>query len=434
MARIVITTFGSAGDINPFIALGLGLRAWGHDVVFAVEDNARPSAAAAGFPISHLSGDALGLIHAHVGEELDQRAPLQWVRSAVRGYLLPTLRPRIRELLAACVGADLLVAEFTQVAAVFVADLLAIPLVSVVLSPSVVPSATSAPVPLPFRLPRPAQRATNRVAWALSLWTLGWIFDRPVNRIRRDYGLRPYPQWLAMGADNTSAQLVAVAVSSVLCPPAPDWPELVHETGFLFWDWPPTWRMPEELAAFCAAPGPIVAVSCGSIALDRAAAFAAFYRDSLDAVRAVGARALVIGATPAVLPDPLPLDVCALPFAPFSAIYPRCTAVVHHGGIGTAAQALRAGVPQLVVPWGLDQFWTAEQVERIGAGRVLPHRHYTATRAAAALRELLQSGGYRQRCAAIARKVGAEDGVGTLCAMIQDTLATTTQRTREIGD
>jgi UDP:flavonoid glycosyltransferase YjiC (YdhE family) len=297
----------------------------------------------------------------------------------------------------------------------------------------VVPSAAIAPVPLPYWLPRRVQRASNRVAWAVSLWTLGWLFDRPVNRIRRDYGLRPYRHWLAMGPDNTSAQLVAVAVSSVLSPPAPDWPDLVHETGFLFWDRPTTWQPSEELAAFLAAPGPIVAVSCGSIALDRASAFATFYRDSIAAVRAVGARTLVIGATPAVLPDPLPPDVCALPFAPFSAIYPRCAAVVHHGGIGTAAQALRAGVPQLVVPWGLDQFWTAEQVQRIGAGRMLPHRHYTAARAAVLLRELLQSPDVRPCCTAIARKLGAEDGVGMLCDMVQDTLVEAAQRKRRTG-
>ena len=431
MARIVITTFGTAGDINPFIALGIGLRARGHDVVFAVEDSVRASVAAAGFPIHYLSGDALGVTHAQVRDELDKRAPLGWVRSAVRGYLLPTLRPRIRELLAACDRADLLIAVFTQVAAVFVADLLAVPFVSVLLSPSVLPSASIAPVPLPFRLPRQAQRAYNRVAWAMTLWLLGRIFDRPVNRIRKEYGLRPYKHWLAMGADNTSARLVAVAVSPVVCPPASDWPEVVRETGFLFWDKPSTWRAPEELAAFFTAPGPIVAVSCGSTSLDMAPAFGAFYRDSIAAVRAAGARALVIGAANAVLPAPPPPDVCALPFAPFSEIYPRCAAVIHHGGIGTAAQALRAGVPQLIVPWGLDQFWTGAQVQRIGTGRVLPHRRYTAAQAAALLGELLRSAGYRQRCAAIALKIGAEDGVGTLCDTIHDLLATAAQRTRQ---
>jgi rhamnosyltransferase subunit B len=433
MARIVITTFGSAGDISPFIALGIGLCARGHEVVFAVEDRASASVAAAGFSIHPLSGDALGVTHAHGRDGLDKRAPLQWVRSAVRGYLIPTLRPRIRELLAACDGADLLIAGFTQVAAVFVADLLAVPLISVVLSPSVLPSASIAPVPLPFRLPRHAQRAYNRVAWAMSLWLLGRIFDRPVNRIRTEYGLRPYQHWLAMGADNTSARLVAVAVSPVLCPPASDWPDVVRQTGFLFWDRPSTWRAPEELAAFFTAPGPIVAVSCGSTSLNSASAFDAFYRDSIAAVRAAGAHALVIGATQAVLPTPLPPDVCALPYAPFSEIYPRCAAVVHHGGIGTAAQALRAAVPQVIVPWGQDQFWTGAQVQRIGAGRVLPHRRYTAARAAAMLGELLQSADYRQRCAAIARKIAAEDGVGTLCDTIQDTLATAAQRTREPG-
>jgi rhamnosyltransferase subunit B len=428
MARIVITTFGSSGDINPFIALGIGLRARGHDVVFAVEASACASVAAAGFPIYRLSGDALGVINAGVRSVLDKRAPLKWVRIMVRQYLIPTLRPRIRELLAACDGADLIVAVFTQVAAVFVADLLGLPLVAVPLAPSVFPSAYIAPVPLPFRLPRPVQRAYNRVTWAMSLWMLGWVFDRPVNRIRQEYGLRPYRHWIDVGADNTAARLVAVAVSPVLCPPAPDWPAVVRETGFLLWDRPPTWRMSEELAAFFAAGGPVVAVSCGSTSRDMAPAFKPFYRDSIAAVRAAGARALVIGATPAILPDPLPPDVCALPFAPFSEIYPHCAAVIHHGGIGTVAQALRAGVPQMVVPWGMDQFWTGTQVQRIGAGRVLPRRRYTAARATTMLRNLLRDGRYRTQCAALALKVGAEDGVGILCDAIQDVLATAAPR------
>jgi UDP:flavonoid glycosyltransferase YjiC (YdhE family) len=431
MARIVITTFGSAGDLNPFVALGLGLRARGHTAVFAVEDAFRAVVAAQGFAASPLTGDAMGALGPQMRNLVGKSSPIASMRVLIEDYLVPTLRPRIGDLLHACDGADLLVASAPQVAAAFVADLTGIPLVTVTLTPITVPSAELEPQPLPDALPRPLKRAANRAVWALGEAVVGRMFDPPVNRVRAEHGLPPGRNWMYTHTDNTPATLVAVAASPALCPPLPDWPSFVRETGFLFWDRPETWREPDELAEFFARPGPVVAVSSGSMSLDTAAAFGAFYRDSLAAVRAAGARALVIGATPDALPDPLPADVLALPFAPFSAIYPRCAAVIHHGGIGTAAQALRAGVPQLIVPWAVDQFWTGAQVERIGAGRALQRRAYSAGRAAAILRDLLDDLSYRERGSAIAAQIAAEDGVATLCDALDGVLV---QAGRPVGE
>jgi UDP:flavonoid glycosyltransferase YjiC (YdhE family) len=415
MARIVITTFGSSGDINPYVALGLTLRARGHEVVFAVEEGFRDVVASAGFPVHHLTGDAMAALAPRMTKLLGKTNPLTSMRVLVEDYLVPTLRPRIRDLLAACDGADLLVASASQIAAEFVADLTSIPLVIVTLTPITVPSAYIEPQPQPLPLPPRLQRAANRASWALGTGLVGRIFDQPVNRARAEYGLRPYKHWMYTGASNTAARLVAVAVSPAFCPAPLDWPPFVRETGFLYWDRPSAWHAPEELSAFFAAPGPVVAVSTGSMSLHTAAAFGAFYRDSIAAARTTGARALVIGAPREALPDPLPADVLALPFAPFSEVYPRCAAVIHHGGIGTTAQALRAGAPQLVVPWAVDQFWTGAQVRRIGAGRTVQRRAYTAARASAALRDLLQNPRYRARCDAIAAQIAAEDGAATLC-------------------
>jgi len=428
MARIVITTFGSSGDINPYVALGLGLRSRGHDIVFAVEDGFREVVASAGFSVHHLTGDAMSALGPHLDELLGKTNPLKSMHVLVEDYLVPTLRPRIRDLLAACEGADLLVASASQIAAEFVADLTGIPLVTVTLTPITVPSAYIEPQPQPFTLPHRLQRVANRASWALGTYLVGRIFDPPVNRVRAEYGLRSYKHWMYTGASNTAARLVAVAVSPAFCPPPPDWPPFVRETGFLFWDRPSAWHAPEELSAFFAAPAPVVAISTGSVSLDTATAFGAFYRDSISGVRAAEARALVIGAPREVLPDPLPADVLALPFVPFSEVYPRCAAVIHHGGIGTTAQALRAGAPQLIVPWAVDQFWTAAQVQRIGAGRTVQRRAYTATRAGAALRDLLQSPHYRAHCGAIAAQITSEDGAATLGDALDAVLAGAGQR------
>jgi UDP:flavonoid glycosyltransferase YjiC (YdhE family) len=163
------------------------------------------------------------------------------------------------------------------------------------------------------------------------------------------------------------------------------------------------------------------------MSLDLGDTFSNVYREAVAAVCAAGARALVVGAQREALPHPLPPNVYTLPFAPFSEVYPRCAAVINHGGIGSAAQALRAGVPQLVVPWAIDQFWTAAQIERIGAGRALRSRRFTAARAAELLRDLLHSTHYRTTCASLAARIAAEDGVATLCDAIEQVLATVGQ-------
>jgi UDP:flavonoid glycosyltransferase YjiC (YdhE family) len=367
------------------------------------------------------------VLGSHVDGLVGRSTPLRSLRLLIERYLLPTLRPRIQDLLAACEGADLLVAATTQVAASFVAELARLPLVTVTLTPITVPSAEIEPQPLAVALPAPLRRAANRASWAFGEWYVARLFDPPINRLRAEYGLRPYSNWMYTEAANSPARLVAVAVSPAFFPPPADWPPRVRETGFLYWDQPGDWREPPELAAFLAGPTPVVAVSSGSMSLEMGAAFGDFYRESVTAIRASGARVLVLGAPDGALAEPLPEDVVALPFAPFSRVYPRCAAVIHHGGIGTTAQALRAGTPQLVVPWAVDQFWTGAQAQRIGVGLTLQRRSYTSTRATPLLRDLLTNPLYRTRCSAIAREIAREDGVATLCDAIAGVLETSAE-------
>jgi rhamnosyltransferase subunit B len=120
-----------------------------------------------------------------------------------------------------------------------------------------------------------------------------------------------------------------------------------------------------------------------------------------------------------VLPDPLLEGVYALPFAPFSQVYPRCAAVIHHGGNYTAGEALRAGIPALVVPWGIDLFFSAAQVKRIGAGLWVHTLFYTPKVAERMLRTVLEEPCYRAEAQAAATHITQEDGVATLCGAIE---------------
>jgi rhamnosyltransferase subunit B len=421
MSRILLTTFGSTGDLNPFLAIGLGLRTRGHQVTFAVERNFQSQAEALGFPVTLLTGDAEDALMGHAPTLVRRATPMASLRVLVDDVIMPSLRPKIEELRAACADADVLVSPPQQIAASFVADLTHMPWASVVLSPVHIPSAYLEPQPTSVPIPQALQPLANRAAWAVGMVAVRRIFDVPINRVRAEYGLPPRRNLGQVG--NLSHQMTAAAISPAYVARPPDWPAWVHQTGFCFWDTPTSWQEPPELTAFLAGDRPVVALSSGSMSDKVGDAFDALYHAGIAAIRQAGARALVIGATAESLPQPLPDDVFAVGYAPFSLVYPRCAAVIHHGGMGTVAQCLRAGVPALVVPWGVDQFFTGAQLARVGAGRWISRPAFTEERGAREIGALLNDVSYRKRATAIAQQIAAEDGVAAIADLLETLLA-----------
>lgn len=420
MARIILSTFGSSGDLNPFVALGLRLRARGHAVRFAVQDHFRPTVEALGFPVDLLSGNVASSLAPFASQMIGKRNPVASLSLLMQQGILPTLSANVEELRQACSGVDLLVTSFAQPAASFVADLTGISWVTVALTPVTLPSAHIITQPQPFPLPGPVQRASNRLSWKLGGLLLARIADRPINRLRAGYGLRPRREVLWLG--NASESLVCLACSPAFQPPAPDWPTQVQVTGFCFWDTPSTWKAPPALQAYLREERPLVIVTAGSIGPHTRQAFLPYFRTSIAAIRQAGARALVIGLEASDLDVPLDGDVLALPFAPYSEIFPHCAAIIQHGGIGTIAQALRFGVPTLVVPWGFDQWYSATQVTRLGVGAYLSWQGFTIERAARALDTLLHSARVREAASHVCDQIAQEDGAEAMCAAIEQQL------------
>jgi UDP:flavonoid glycosyltransferase YjiC (YdhE family) len=229
VARIILATTGTAGDINPFIALGIGLRARVHDIVTATE--ARSSVnVAAGFPIHLPGGDMMSAVGDQIQAQLGSGNLLKVMRHIVDDYVAPTLQPYVAELTAACAGADLLIGTAVLMPAVFVADVLSVPLVTLATTPAGIRSAEISPLPVTFRLPKRVQRLANRAFWALGQQMTARIMDPHLNQLRAEYRLRPRKKWMDVGGAST-ARLVAVAVSPALCSPPPDWSAVVRETG-----------------------------------------------------------------------------------------------------------------------------------------------------------------------------------------------------------
>jgi UDP:flavonoid glycosyltransferase YjiC (YdhE family) len=236
---------------------------------------------------------------------------------------------------------------------------------------------------------------------------MDWV--RPVTELRREIGLAPSSDHPIFEGAN-SPDLVLALFSHIMADPQPDWPKHTVLTGFPFYDGP-TQRLPAPIGEFLAKGPPPVVFTLGSSAVGAAGAF---YSDSLEAVQRLQARAIFLtGSHPQGLPKFLPSNVLAWPYAPHAQVFEDASAIVHQGGIGTTAQALRSAHPMLIVPFAHDQFDNAERVRKLGAATVVPRSKYNARSAGNALRPLLQESSYAEAAGAAAAHIDAENGAET---------------------
>ena len=254
-----------------------------------------------------------------------------------------------------------------------------------------------------------------RLIWQLAKYdTRRWI--KPVLALRRELGLPDRGHPLFEGSH--SPQLVLALFSRSLAEPQPDWPPNTVVTGFPFFDrhHEQTQMAPALHRFLSEGPAPVV-FTLGSSAVGAAGDF---YRDSLQAIAKMEVRALLLtGPHPQGLPETLPARVMAVPYAAHSDVFPRASAIVHQGGIGTTAQAMRSGRPELVVPFAHDQFDNGERVRRLGVAEVLYRSRYNALTAEAALRRL---GNHDNAAGRLAESVRAERGVEHAADAIERTL------------
>jgi UDP:flavonoid glycosyltransferase YjiC (YdhE family) len=366
-----------------------------------------------GFEARPLAGNVGAALSPHIGSIVGGRTAMAASRPIIRDWLAIDILAKVKDLESACTGADLLVARAGHLAAPIVAERLGLPWVQVAMTAMTFPSAHADPALLPLPIP-----GLRRAGWAAMELFARRLADPPVNEARRVLGLPAARDTMSRGGQ--SRELTAIAVSPAFSPPRPDWPVYVRTTGYLFWDVPAGWQEPPELTRFLDAAGPVVAISFGSMAPYVGDALAPLFAAAVAGVRAAGARALVIGAAVQ------PVDgVLALTYAPFSQVYPRCAAAIHHCGAYTTGEALRAGLPALAVPWGIDQFFTAAELMRTGAGRVAGRRRFTATLARREVEALLADTEVRGRARDMATRLAKEDGVGRLCAEVELVLSRT---------
>jgi len=195
-----------------------------------------------------------------------------------------------------------------------------------------------------------------------------------------------------------------------------DWPAQTIVTGFPWFDADGDVGLPQELIRFLDDGEPPLVFTLGSAVVADAGPF---YHHSAAAANLLGRRAVLLVKNPRVLLPELPEGVVAFDYAPFSQLFPRAAAIVHHGGIGTTGLAMRAGRPSLVMPCAWDQPDNAERAGRLGIARTIARNRYDPRRVAAELRLLLENPAYSQRASEIATKVRQEEGVKAACDALE---------------
>ncbi len=415
MRRILLLPIGSSGDVNPFLWIGKILHARGH----AVSVVANP-----------VFGDvirALGLRHIPFGDEAEYHTLLDHpdVWHPLKGPPLVLryagdVTQRYYELIASEMTGDspLVLAPATAFGARLARERFGFPLLSIHLQPCIFLSVGDTPL-----LGRSFGWLQNLPAWAkrpffsLIRARIGHEVAPGVHRACRATGVpapaNPFRDWWQ------SPDGGVCLWPEWFGPHQPEWGPRVIAAGFPLYDLADQITLAPELDAFLASGPPPVLFTPGTAM----AQGAPFFATALAACRQLGCRGIFATKFPARLPSSLPEQIFHVPYAPFSALLPRCAAIVHHGGIGTTAQALAAGIPQLIRPFSHDQPDNASRVRQLGAGEWIWPEEFTAENLARILAALLSDQTLKARAAALSARLRAHPASDRLLAALAPHLA-----------
>jgi rhamnosyltransferase subunit B len=418
--RIVFTTFGSLGDLYPYIAIALELQARGHETIIATTRHYRTRIEdlGIGFHAVRPDGPNLNVDREIIRRVMDARKGTEFV---IHELLMPFLQESYEDTLTAAQGADLLVSHVLTYATRLVAEKTGIPWTCTFLQPLGFFSAYDPPV-LPL------------VPFLSKLRFLGPVFHRPLfwlakrscrtwadpwHRLRSELNLPPTSE-NPLFEGLYSPSLILALFSKEFANKQQDWPSQTVVSGFPFSSHEGENGMSPDLVRFLEdGPAPIV-FTLGSSAVQDAGLF---FEHSALAAKLMGRRGvLVVGQGTDNRPGSLTDGIIACDYAPFSQLFPRAAAIVHSGGIGTTGLAMHSGRPMLVMPCAHDQFDNAARVARLGIARMISRSQYNPDRVVAELRHLFDNPQYTQKASVIGEKVRREDGVRAACDALEEML------------
>lgn len=419
--RILLATVGTLGDLNPYIAVARELTSRGHKTIIASCPGYERNVRSAGIEFRAIPPD-LSLLHNDPEVQRKSLDPNKGTEFIVRELLLPVLNESYNTLCSVASDAELIVGHFLAYAVPLVAEKLGLPWLQVYLHPTNLFSAYDPPI-------IPGARFLYNVR-QLGVWPYRFLFNaaklmtaqwmRPVHELRKSKGLpasNRHPlieSWSPHGTMGWFPHLLAAR--------QPDWPEKIEITGFPFSNGSVEPSIVEpELENFVRREAPVV-FTLGSTAVLQPGTF---FDCGARAATELGVSALLIGPNADSCSQLMNTykGVMAVPYAAYDQIFPFSRLVVHHGGIGSIAQSMRAGKQMIIVPFAWDQADNAERVRRLGISDVIQRQHLTAKRFSQLLDARLHNQSGISRAAELGETIRSENGLQRACNVIERAFA-----------
>ena len=414
--RIVILTMGTRGDVQPYVALGAGFQRAGHHVRVAAPEPYEAFVTAYGLDFAPLAGDPVQLVRGLVDEAGFN--PLRSVQVMTK-YVLSIAVEVMQNAWKACQDADAILSSFLMINAGHeVARLRSVPDFSAQLFPVFTPTQA---FPSPAFPSLPWGSVYNRLTHAVFaqvFWQGGRLAYRMIRRRLPD--MPAHLHWPFAASDRGPTPTL-YGFSPLVIPPPSDWGSAIHVTGYWFLDAGSEWQPPAALVDFLESGPPPVYVGFGSMVTRDADRLT---RIVVEALAQSDQRAVLLGGWSDLGGDHLPDRVFKIEAAPHDWLFPRMAAVVHHGGAGTTGAALRAGVPQVVVPFTADQPFWGERVRALHVGPPpINRKRLTADRLADCIRFAVADPAVRSGALALGERIHAEDGVGNAVRVVEQAAA-----------
>ncbi len=398
--RTCMMTIGTRGDVQPFVALGLGLRAAGHEVTIATL--AEFKALVEGYGLQHdtLRGDYLKAAQTMSDDGITKKLvnPLRRMR-----LYAEMARETLVDEWASAQGAELLIYSPTAMGGYHIAEKLGIPAFAAFPTPLYSPTKAFPSPFFPFGNLGPFNKLSHRLFARLG----PAVYRRPLGEWRREVlGLPP-----AKGETVLRGKAVTklYGYSEVVSPRPADWDESSQITGYWFLDSAADWLPPAALVDFLRDGPPPVYIGFGSMFMNGGARKGEMV---VEALKLAGQRGIVATGWGGLAVDGVSDNLFVVEDVPYDWLFPQAAAVVHHGGAGTTGAALRAGKPTLVCPFVTDQFFWGRRMKALNVGPPpIAQWRLTAERLAEGIRS------------AVGEAIRGEDGVGRAVAVIRERLA-----------
>ena len=413
--RICILTVGTRGDVQPYVALGTALRAAGHEVKLATLGRFEALVRAYGLEFALFEESPLSFLErviASGGSFLRRAYETKGILDSMMGRLLADAL-RFAQEADLIITSNLLIYPGYQLS-----KLLSVPSIGTLLVPYLRTRVFPNPAFCSGR--RSLTGPGNLLTYDIFNEAVWQLYRGSMNRHQRRFGFRPLPSWGMAGQMLRDHYPFLCAYSPSIVPRPADWSDGIHVTGYWFLDAPAHWEPPAALQAFLDAGPPPVYIGFGSMT---SAGPAGVARLIVEALEQSGQRGVVQNDSLGISQVDASGEVLLLNSTPHDWLFPQMAAVVHHGGAGTTAAGLRAGVPTITSPAYGDQFFWGQRIAELGAGPPpIPRKHLTADRLATAIRLATNDHRMHERARVMAQEVGAEEGVTRAVRLIEGIL------------